>query len=73
MDRAVANVRRFAGITLAQALAMATEHPRRLWPESPGGLMPGAPADIVLLRDGDRLELVETIVAGETVYRAAQR
>ena len=73
MDRAVANVRRFAGVTLAQALAMATEHPRRLWPESPGGLTPGAPADIVLLRDGERLEVVETIVAGETVYRAAQR
>ena len=73
MDRAVANVRRFAGVTLAQALAMATEHPRRLWPEWPGGLTPGAPADIVLLRDGERLEVLETIVAGETVYRAPQR
>jgi N-acetylglucosamine-6-phosphate deacetylase len=70
MDRAVANVRRFAGVTLAQALAMATEHPRRLWPEWPGGLTPGAPANIVLLRDGERLEVLETIVAGETVYRA---
>jgi len=73
MDRAVANVRRFAGVTLAQALAMATEHPRRLWPEWPGGLTPGAPADIVLLRDGEGLEVLETIVAGETVYRAPQR
>jgi len=73
MDRAVANVRRFAGVTLAQALAMATEHPRRLWPEWPGGLTPGAPADIVLLRDGERLEVLETIVASETVYRSPQR
>ena len=73
MDRAVANVRRFTGITLAQALGMATEHPRRLWPEWSGGLTPGAPADIVLLRDGERLEVLETIVAGETVYRAPER
>ncbi len=73
MDRAVDNVRHFAGIPLGQALAMATRHPRLLWPDLPGGLTPGAPADIVLLRDGERLEVLETIVAGETVYRAAGR
>jgi N-acetylglucosamine-6-phosphate deacetylase len=70
MDRAVDNVRHFAGISLRHALAMATRHPRLLWPDWPGGLGPGAPADIVLLRDGDRLEVLEMIVAGETVYRA---
>jgi len=73
MDRAVSNVRRFAGITLAQALAMATCQPRLFWPELPGGLAPGAPADIVLLRDGERLEVLETIVGGQTVYRAPNR
>jgi N-acetylglucosamine-6-phosphate deacetylase len=70
MDRAVDNVRHFAGIPLARALAMATHQPRLLWPDWPGGLRPGAPADIVLLRDGEPLEVLETIVAGETVYRA---
>jgi N-acetylglucosamine-6-phosphate deacetylase len=73
MDRAVDNVRQFAGVPLAQALAMATLHPRLLWPDWPGGLMAGNPADIVLLRDGGRVEVLETIVAGETVYRAAGR
>jgi N-acetylglucosamine-6-phosphate deacetylase len=70
MDRAVDNVRRFAEIPLAQALAMATQHPRLLWPDAPGGLAPGAPADIVLLRDSGQFEVLETILAGETVYRA---
>jgi len=73
MDRAVDNVQRFAGVSLAQALAMATQHPRLLWPDRPDGLTPGSPADIVLLRDGKRLEVLETIVAGQTVYRAPQR
>lgn len=73
MDRAVSNVRRFAGIALAQALAMATCQPRLFWPELPGGLAPGAPADIVLLRDGERVEVLETIVGGQTVYRAPNR
>jgi N-acetylglucosamine-6-phosphate deacetylase len=73
MDRAVSNVRCFAGIALAQALAMATCQPRLFWPELPGGLAPGAPADIVLLRDGERLEVLETIVGGQTVYRAPNR
>jgi len=70
LERAVDNVRHFAGIPLACALAMAARHPRLLWPDLPGGLAPGAPADIVLLRDGQRLEVLETIVAGETVYSA---
>jgi N-acetylglucosamine-6-phosphate deacetylase len=73
MDRAVDNVRRFAGIPLARALTMAARQPRLLWPDLPGGLVVGATADIVLLRDGDPLEVLETIVAGETVFRAPRR
>jgi N-acetylglucosamine-6-phosphate deacetylase len=68
LDRAVDNVRHFARISLSCALAMATRQPRSLWPDLPGGLAPGAPADIVVLRDGPRLEVLETIVAGETAY-----
>ena len=70
MDRAVDNVRRFAGIPLSQALAMATLQARQLWPDLPGGLTAGAPADLVILRDGQRLEVLETVIGGETVYRA---
>jgi N-acetylglucosamine-6-phosphate deacetylase len=70
LERAVDNVRHFARISLSCALAMATGQPRLLWPDLPGGLAPGAPADIVVLRDGPRLEVLETIVAGETAYSA---
>jgi len=70
MERAVDNVRRFAGVPLGEALAMAASHPRRLWSDLLAGLTPGAPADIVLLRNNGRVEVLETIVAGETVHRA---
>jgi adenine deaminase len=52
---------------------MATEHPRRLWPDLPGGVLPGAPADLVLLGNGERLQVLETVIGGETVYRAPGR
>ena len=71
MDRAVDNVQRFAHISLASALAMATQRPRLLWPDLPGGLQPGAPADLLLLRDGERFKGLETIIAGETVFRSS--
>jgi N-acetylglucosamine-6-phosphate deacetylase len=70
MDQAVANVGRFAGVSLAQGLAMATHQPRLLWPDLPGGLAVGGPADIVLLRDSGAVEVLETIVEGKTVYRS---
>jgi adenine deaminase len=73
MDRAVDNVRRFAAIPLPCALAMATRQARRLWPDLPGGLAPGAPADLVILRDAERLEVLETVIGGDTVYRAPGR
>jgi len=73
MDRAVDNVRRFAAIPLTCALAMATQQARRLWPDLPGGLAPGAPADLVILRDAERLEVLETVIGGDTVYRAPGR
>jgi len=73
LDRAVDNVRRFAGISVGCALAMVTQQPRRLWPDLPGGAVPGAPADLVLLGNGERLEVLETVIDGETVYRAPGR
>jgi N-acetylglucosamine-6-phosphate deacetylase len=44
----VANVMHFAGVGLAEAVAMATENPSRLLGITPGGLKPGDPADLVL-------------------------
>jgi N-acetylglucosamine-6-phosphate deacetylase len=70
LDRAVDNVRHFARISLPCALTMATSQPRLLWPDLPGGLAPGAPANLVLVRDGPPLEVLRTIVAGEAVYSA---
>ncbi len=71
MDRAIENTARFAGLTLAEAVGLATRQPRRLFPDLGGGLTPGAPADLVLLRQGPPLTVMATIVGGELVYRAA--
>jgi N-acetylglucosamine-6-phosphate deacetylase len=71
----VANVMRFAGVPLAEALAMATEHPARLLGLDPGGLAPGQPADLVLfdLLDADdtrsaRFSVRAVLIGGEVVF-----
>jgi N-acetylglucosamine-6-phosphate deacetylase len=69
MDRAVENVSRFAGISLDEAILLATRQPRRLFPDLGAGLVPGARADLVVLREGPPLTVETTIVEGEVVYR----
>jgi N-acetylglucosamine-6-phosphate deacetylase len=64
----VANVVRFAGVTLAQAIAMAVDHPARLLGIDPGGLEPGDPADLVLFELNAGLEVRATLVAGEVAF-----
>jgi N-acetylglucosamine-6-phosphate deacetylase len=61
----------FAGVTLNEALAMASAVPAEAmgWTGHKGVLAPGADADLVLL-DG-ALEVRMTLVAGRTVYQAA--
>lgn len=44
----VANVMQFAGVTLGEAIDMATANPARLLSMPPGGIQPGDPADLVL-------------------------
>jgi N-acetylglucosamine-6-phosphate deacetylase len=69
----VANVMHFAGVTLAEAVRMATEHPAQLLNLVPGNLAVGDPADLVLFDlvppsagDGPpRFEVRATITAGE--------
>lgn len=71
---AVGNTVAFAGVSLADAVAMASERPARLFGrEDLGGLAPGQAGDVVLARwhEGEaRLEVLQTVVAGEVVYRA---
>jgi N-acetylglucosamine-6-phosphate deacetylase len=67
MDEAVRNAVRFLGVPLAQAVRMATETPAAaLNLDSKGKIAVGCDADLVLL-DAEGTVL-ETIVAGETVY-----
>jgi N-acetylglucosamine-6-phosphate deacetylase len=69
MDRAVENVTRFAGLSLDEAILLATRQPRRLFPDLGAGLVPGARADLVVLREGPPLTVEATIVEGEVVYQ----
>ena len=67
MDEAVRNAVRFLGVPLAQAVRMATETPAAaLNVDTKGKIAVGCDADLVLL-DAEGTVL-ETIVAGETVY-----
>jgi len=68
MDRAIENVTRFAGISLDEAILLATRQPRRLFPDPGAGLVPSARADLVVLREGPPLTVEATIVEGEVVY-----
>ena len=71
MDRAVENTARFAGLSLWQAIGLATRQPRRLFPSLEAGIAPGQPADLVVLREGPPLTVEATLVEGELVYRHA--
>ncbi|NCO42166.1 MAG: hypothetical protein AUJ96_29970 [Armatimonadetes bacterium CG2_30_66_41] len=73
----IENVIRFAGVSLTDAIDMATRNPWELLsgPEHGRGLVPGAPADLVLFKWHDehkQLELTHTIAAGEVVFAAAR-
>ncbi|MFB3829485.1 MAG: N-acetylglucosamine-6-phosphate deacetylase [Bryobacteraceae bacterium] len=75
MDRGVENLMRIAGLPLAGAVRMATVNPARAARIAgrTRGLEPGDRADFVLYRfDQNRraIEIVQTIVNGQTVYRA---
>jgi N-acetylglucosamine-6-phosphate deacetylase len=71
MDHAVANAVRRAGISLREAVTMATINPARVG-RVPGrlrGLQPGERADFVRLRfEEDHLCVLETYLSGERVF-----
>lgn len=72
----VANVMQFAGVSLAEAIDMATANPARLLSMPPGGLQPGDPADLVLfdiIEPHDETTLPQfavrcTVSGGEVVW-----
>ena len=67
MDEAVRNAAEFLGISLTEAVRMASEVPASaLNLEGKGRIAAGCDADFVLL--DARGTVLETIVAGETVY-----
>ena len=73
MDHAIANVMRIAGVSLPEAITMATRNPARIGRIGPRlrGLDPGARADLVRFNlDGGRLQILETYVAGQRVFSA---
>lgn len=75
MDHAISNAIRLGSISLREALAMATVNPARVARIAgrQRGLSPGEKADFVRFRWDDRagsMAVIETIVAGSTVYQA---
>ena len=73
----VANVMRFADVTLAEAVAMAVDHPARLLGIEPGGLEPGNVADLALFDlveasdkgGAPRFQVHTTLASGEVVFQ----
>ncbi len=75
MDRAIGNVIRIAGITLRDAVTMATRNPARVGriAHRQRGLATGERSDLVRFRFDDetkQLHVLETYASGDLVYRA---
>lgn len=76
MDDGVANVMRMTGVSLVEAISMATRNPARVGRIAgrQRGIATGERADLILFRhdpETKRIEIVETIVGGEKVFSAA--
>jgi N-acetylglucosamine-6-phosphate deacetylase len=75
MDQAITNIMRMTGISLVEAISMATRNPARVGRIAgrQRGLVTGDRADFVLFRyheETKQIEVVETIVGGEQAYAA---
>jgi N-acetylglucosamine-6-phosphate deacetylase len=71
MDVAISNVMRMAGLSLTEAIAMATVNPARVGRIGGRvrGLQPGERSDVVRFRIEDgRLRVIETYMSGERVF-----
>ena len=75
MDQAIANVMRTAGLSLREAVTLATRNPARVGrvPSRQRGLTPGERADLVLFRLDEatgQIRILETFLNGERVFGA---
>jgi len=72
LNRAVRNIMEFTGVSLSDALRMATLNPARTAgvADRKGSLAPGKDADLVLFAED--LTVEATVVAGQVVYRAEE-
>ncbi len=73
MDRAIANVMRTAGLSLRDAVTLATRNPARVGrvPSRQRGLNPGELADLVRFRLDEatgQIAILETFLAGQRVF-----
>jgi N-acetylglucosamine-6-phosphate deacetylase len=70
MDRGVENLMKLAGLTLAEAITMATTNAARAGRVGGRirGLQPGSRADVVKFRVGDGIEVLETYLNGRRVF-----
>jgi N-acetylglucosamine-6-phosphate deacetylase len=66
LEKCVANVVAWAGVSLADAVAMATDHPARLLGLAPRVLEKGAPADLIVFawEDG-QIRVTDAVVGGK--------
>ncbi len=76
MDRAIANVMRMAGLTLREAVTLATRNPARVGriPSRQRGLNPGDRADLVRFRVDEstgQITILETFLAGQKVFQSS--
>jgi N-acetylglucosamine-6-phosphate deacetylase len=76
MDRAISNVIRTAGISLRDAVTLATRNPARVGrvPSRQRGLNPGERADLVRFRRDEttgQITILETFLNGQRVFAAA--
>lgn len=73
MDEAIGNVMRLGGVSLREAVTMATRNPARIGRVGPRlrGLEPGARADVVrFAMENGRVKVLENFVAGQRVFSA---
>lgn len=75
MDRAIGNVMRLAGVSLRDAITMATRNPARVGriSQRQRGLATGERADLVRFRfdsEAKELKVIETFVDGERVFHS---
>jgi len=74
LSKGVGNVMKVTGCSLSEALQMASTNPARLYGLTDRGeIKPGLRADLILFTMDDfKMDIKETIVAGEVVYQSAK-